>query len=85
MLYEKPIIEDYGTLVELTAMMNVTGEEDALQKGVGNAAPPGHTCPTGPPPGNGNAGGGVNSGNPQCFVKDNSGNGGDSFGTVTPH
>jgi hypothetical protein len=74
MLYEAPTIEDYGTLVELTAMMNVGGPEDALQKGVGaDSAPPGHTCPTGPPPGNGNAGGGVNNGNPQCNVPNGGG------------
>jgi hypothetical protein len=67
MTYARPTIEDYGTLIELTAMMNVGGPEDALQKGVGaGAAPPGHSCPTGPPsaigPGNGN------NGNPPCHT-----------------
>lgn len=65
MRYERPTIEDYGTLIELTAMMNVGGPEDAIQKGVGaSSAPPGHSCPTGPP---GALGGpGNNNGNPPC-------------------
>jgi hypothetical protein len=48
--YEKPLIDDYGTLVELTAHLHIGGPEDAVQKGVGPSnAPPGHSCPPGPP------------------------------------
>ena len=62
MTYEKPAVVDYGTLVEITAMMNVGGPVDTYA-----AHPPGHSCPTGPPGPNENTGSdGTNSGDPQC-------------------
>lgn len=62
MTYETPSITDHGTLVELTAMMNVGGPVDTY-----GSSPPGHSCPTGPPGANPHAGAdGVNSGRPPC-------------------
>jgi|SRR5215208_3015816 hypothetical protein len=62
MTYDTPTICDYGTLVDLTAMMNVGGPVDTYAQ-----SPPGHSCPTGPPGPNTHAGAtGENSGNPQC-------------------
>ena len=61
MTYEAPSIVDHGTLVELTAMMNVGGPVDTYAQ-----HPPGHSCPTGPPGPNENAGGGENNGTPPC-------------------
>jgi hypothetical protein len=62
--YEKPLIDDYGTLIELTAHLHMGGPEDAIQKGVGAAnAPPGHSCPPGPPVALGGAGCAGNTGN----------------------
>lgn len=50
--YEQPKIEDYGTLSDLTAGLQVKGPEDALEKGVkAHGNPPGHSSPTGPPKG----------------------------------
>jgi hypothetical protein len=50
--YERPTIEDYGTLSDLTAGLQVKGPEDALEKGVkAHGNPPGHSSPTGPPSG----------------------------------
>jgi hypothetical protein len=65
-LYETPTIADHGSLVDVTAMTNVGGPVDTY-----GSSPPGHSCPTGPPSVNPNAGGGVNSGDPPCV-----GNGG---------
>ena len=59
--YETPQIVDFGTLVELTAMMNVGGPVDTYA-----SSPPGHSCPTGPPGPNEHAGGGDNNGRPPC-------------------
>ena len=60
--YDRPTVVDFGTLVELTAMMNVGGPVDTYA-----SAPPGHSCPTGPPGPNENAGAtGENSGRPPC-------------------
>lgn len=50
MTYETPTIVDHGTLVEMTAMMNVGGPVDTYGQ-----SPPGHSCPTGPPGPNDNA------------------------------
>jgi hypothetical protein len=52
MRYERPVVDDYGTLADLTASMKVGGPEDALSKGVvAKGDPPGHSLPPGPPPG----------------------------------
>jgi hypothetical protein len=68
MSYETPTVVDYGTLVEITAMMNVGGPVDTYA-----AHPPGHSCPTGPPGPNqhANADPNNNNGKPPCV-----GNGG---------
>jgi hypothetical protein len=68
MTYEQPAVVDYGTLVEITAMMNVGGPVDTYA-----AHPPGHSCPTGPPGPNDNANADPNNNNgkPPCV-----GNGG---------
>jgi hypothetical protein len=48
--YERPKIEDYGTLSDLTAAAQVGGPEDACAKGVhAEGNPPGHSLPPGPP------------------------------------
>jgi hypothetical protein len=53
MSYERPAVDDYGTLADLTASLKVGGPEDALAKGVvAKGDPPGHSLPPGPPPGN---------------------------------
>ena len=71
--YERPTVADLGTLVELTAMMNVGGPVDTYA-----AHPPGHSCPTGPPSVNENAGAtGDNNNNAQC-VGQGGGLGGDT-------
>lgn len=50
--YEEPSVEDYGTLGDLTAGLDVKGPEDAFEKGVkAHGNPPGHSSPTGPPSG----------------------------------
>jgi hypothetical protein len=74
MSYQAPTITDLGTLVELTAMMNVGGPVDTYA-----AHPPGHSCPTGPPAANPNAGGGVNQGNPPCVGNGGGIGGGNDF------
>jgi hypothetical protein len=79
--YERPQIRDFGTLFDLTAMMNVGGPEDALQKGVAHDAPPGHTCPIGPPPGNTHSGSQGNStADPPCVGNGGGVGGGNNFG-----
>lgn len=79
--YHKPTLSDYGDLVELTRMMNVGGPEDALEKGVGPQAPPGHTCPQGPPPGNDSSGStGDPAGDAQCVGNGGGVGGGNNFG-----
>lgn len=74
MTYETPAVHDYGTLVELTAMMNVGGPVDTYA-----FSPPGHSCPTGPPGPNTNAGGGDNSGDPNCVGNGGGVGGGNDF------
>jgi hypothetical protein len=48
--YERPEIEDYGTLSDLTASLDVGGPEDAILKH-GAHPKPGHSLPPGPPKG----------------------------------
>jgi hypothetical protein len=55
MSYERPAVDDYGALGDLTASLKVGGPEDALAKGVqAKGNPPGHSLPPGPPSGNKN-------------------------------
>ena len=59
--YERPAVTDFGTLVDITAGVNVGGPVDMY------GATPGHSCPTGPPGPNENAGAtGDNNGRPPC-------------------
>jgi hypothetical protein len=52
MSYERPKVDDYGTLGDLTAALQVKGPEDAATKGVkAEGSPPGHSAPPGPPGG----------------------------------
>jgi hypothetical protein len=52
MRYVRPQVEDYGTLGDLTASLQVGGPEDAAAKGVkAKGNPPGHSLPPGPPSG----------------------------------
>jgi hypothetical protein len=93
MTYETPSIVDHGSLVQLTAMINVGGPVDTH-----GSSPPGHSCPTGPPNatppgqekhadlysvyGNDNQGPGNNNGSPPCVGNGGGvGNGNDFPGT----
>jgi hypothetical protein len=75
MTYERPQIADYGSLVELTAMLNVGGPVDTYAE-----HPPGHSCPTGPPGPNENTNSsGLNQGDPRCVGQGGGVGGGNDF------
>jgi hypothetical protein len=72
--YETPTIVNHGSLTELTAMMNVGGPVDTYA-----AHPPGHSCPTGPPAANPNAGGAYPDVDPSCVGNGGGIGGGNDF------